>query len=754
MADDKSILEGDRIQLPATATLHQLFEELVESSQDGKPYADREAIRFQKKSLTFREVNEQANQLARSIMRKLNDNGIDSKTFERQIIVIFIPPSERRIIAMMATFKLGAAYLPLDPVLPIKRMTHIIQEAKPVCLVTAQENIALINNADIFGQGLAVMEFEELAQEGRFNGLAKGNLSAQESMSSAADTNPIACVLYTSGSTGVPKGVKLRHNNIINRLAWQWEQLPFVGEEMGIAKTSILFVDSVTETFGCLLKGVPFVIVPKSVTQNLELFIQELEDNKVTRLVLVPTLLRNMLLYLEAMDFSKPLEHLKLVVSSGEALPLDLLREFFQKFPEGHRLANYYGSTETTGDITYDVFHNMADVDSKVVDGKVSIGRPLANCNAYILDQDMQAVPLGEIGEVYVSGMNVSEGYMDAEKMVAYRTNHLIEDVNHKLLYNTGDFGRIVSGRIIYEGRKDSQVKIHGQRVNITEIEKVMQDMNSVDRVVVLTFQPTPNTTSIIGFFTPAPGCDVTEEQVVAVCKEYFPPYMVPHVTRLAAIPLQPSTGKVDRVALRALYAEKRGFATNNPVSDDSLDDLAQSVRNIIACEIGVPDHVVDLNKNFFDMGGNSVNAMTALVKLKQKGHAIEITSFLRAVDIKEIIDTIRKKEPAKTDPTFDERYTILPLNQVPNNEDSMRIVADSFALKDDMTVALGVDSETFYQHVKNVWPSVVRDDLSVVVVEKKTNRVVACEYNVDLSGPEPPPFIEPLIAIGDFLGE
>ena len=328
-----SIIRGDVRPAPRCHTVHGLFEELLTTELGGKPVAKRRAVTHDDVTVTFEQLNERANQIARSLLSSWEENGVDLKNTRRRIVGIFMGPSIDRVATILAVFKLGAAYVPLDPILPIERLKYIFQETKILCVVVSSDNVAIINNADLLEKNLRVYECNMLYSPATESSTS-GNLDLSEI--DAVEENPLLCVLYTSGSTGLPKGVRLRHRNLLNRLNWQWVDLPIQPAEIGCHKTSLLFVDSLTEIFGCLLKGAPIVIMPKSTTQNPELFVQELERYNITRLVLVPSLLRNIFLYLKfesTNDGNQRLPNLKLVVSSGETLPIDLFTAVLPIFP-------------------------------------------------------------------------------------------------------------------------------------------------------------------------------------------------------------------------------------------------------------------------------------------------------------------------------------------------------------------------------------------------------------------------------------
>jgi len=257
----------------------------------------------------------------------------------------------------------------------------------------------------------------------------------------------------------------------MNRIAWQWDRFPFGADDVGCLKTSLLFVDSIVEMFSCLLHPTSLVVSPAGITSSVEEFLGFLQRHRVTRLVTVASLLHAILCFLSTPSELErfPLRQLELWISNSETLPASNARQFFATFPRGKTLCNFYGSNETMADVTYDVFSSIADVERKSKDDALSIGCPIWNTIVYVVDDRGQLCVQGDIGQLCVSGLNVTNrGYVsDYGSGEHFEINSFAEEVefpdcrevrNHRILYWTGDYGRTVNGRIIYEGRRDSQV--------------------------------------------------------------------------------------------------------------------------------------------------------------------------------------------------------------------------------------------------------------------------------------------------------
>jgi amino acid adenylation domain-containing protein len=625
-----------------------------------------------------------------------------------------MPPSADRVIAILALLKLGLAYLPLEVVIPTARIKYIIREAKPLCIICSEDLFPHVNKSDIKAESVRTFLFERIAAEAK--GLSEENLATVETLVTTKLKDRLAIVLYTSGSTGVPKGVRLTHGNILNRLRWQWHEFPYTDDDFGIAKTSILFVDSVTEVWGPLLKGVPIVIVPKSVTQNPQLFIDTLENYHVTRLVLVPSLLRNMLLYLKMVkDYSK-LSKLACVVCSGETLPIELAKDFFKYFKEGHVLANYYGSTETTGDVTFEVFRNADDVERMTFNENLSIGKMVDNCTAYVVDEEMQPVAIGDMGELIVSGLNIADGFMDTKNMTNFLPNTLGMNED-KYLLKTGDYARMIDGRIYYEGRKDSQVKIRGQRVDTSEIARTLQGHDLTEQVVVLVLNNQDGDAAIVAFYT-SKGKKELNTELESVCKDSLPPYMLPKFLCLDEIPLLPATGKIDRQALKLVYEDS--LRTSGDVS--FADEITERVVGIVASEVGLHPSHVDPSQNFFEIGGNSVNAIQTLAKLLDAGIKIEIADFLSAKSLDEVVTLAKGATTVLKDAlkALEEKYDVVPIGLgFPDEKAALHILGVAFSEKEILDISAEVNYREIMLSIRRVYPACQKSEASLAVYTK-----------------------------------
>ena len=310
-------------------------------------------------------------------------------------------------------------------------------------------------------------DWPEIARESRAN------------LFGGATAENLAHVIYTSGSTGTPKGVASAHRSSVNRFAWMWNAYPFGPDEVCCQKTSLSFVDAIWEIFGPLLRGVPLVIIPDEVVKDPSQFVASLAANRITRLVLVPSLLRAMLK--SGADLGLQLADLRYCVCSGETLPVELAAAFREQLP-GTTLLNLYGSSEVAADVTS---HEVGSTEGIL---SIPIGRPIANIQAYVLDGNLRPVPVDVPGDIYIGGEGLARGYLNLPELTAEK---FIPDPFSgrpgARLFKTGDLGRYLpDGNIEYRGRRDHQVKMRGFRIELNEIEATLKTHPEVRDAVVV----------------------------------------------------------------------------------------------------------------------------------------------------------------------------------------------------------------------------------------------------------------------------
>ncbi|EZA51013.1 Tyrocidine synthase [Ooceraea biroi] len=737
----QSILKGLQIENDKEKKLvHELF------SCTAAAHPNQTAIRYEndageKYTLSYEELDNITRQLAQALHKY--------ERYERasqSLVAVCMKPSDRLPIILLSILKAGMAYLPLDAEFPMSRVKHILEEAQPLMVLIEQE-------ADLsIYEGTLVITYEQLLKEAKK--IQKNTLEIKEC------PNQLAIVLYTSGSTGIPKGVLIPHTTLLNRLEWQWRELPYADdEERCVFKTSLTFVDSVPEIWGPLLQGRTLIVVPKSVTKDPERFVPLLEKHQIQRLVLVPSLLRSLLMYLGLPDNENVLGRLRLWICSGETLPITLADQFFTTFSnEDKILANFYGSTEVMGDVTYHLLSKRAQLQDME---KVPIGKPIDNCIIYLVSKEMRLVPQGEIGELVVAGKNLAMGYIRERDTHKFLANPFSIDPQYSRIFRTGDYAKIVKGSIIYEGRVDSQIKIRGHRVDLTEVEKMVSKVPNINKVVILCYKPGELSQTLIAFVILAVNMSLSTSEITDFLQKILPPYMLPQIIIVDHIPLL-TNGKIDRQAL--LKHKKFSFVDDDVAASCNYNDvpsqdlakarvLFPTVVSVIGCNSRTP---VTLHANFYELGGNSLNSIYTVTKLRDQGYQIGITDFITAKDMAEVLNRMKLissvEEPLKE--TIDEKLYVFESLNDSHKEDAIEIITESFYSKADLEQWLMPDiKRTDYQELmETMWNSLVEKGLSFAMKSMQSGKTIGVTFNFDVWD-EPEVIINSkLIIIFDFL--
>nr|MBA2284933.1 amino acid adenylation domain-containing protein [Ktedonobacteraceae bacterium] len=552
-------------------SLCTLFEKQVERTPDAS------AAMFKEQRLTYRDLNARANQFA----HYLHSQGMQPDVR----IGICLERSLDMLVGLVAILKVGGIYVPLDPAYPADRLAFMLEDAQLAALVTRHELV----------ERLPAHEARVICIDRDWPAITQ---ESQENPAQLARGEDDLYMLYTSGSTGKPKGITGTQRATLNRFRWMWQTYPFAPGEVCCQKTTLNFVDAVWEIFGPLLQGIPLVIIPDQTVKDLAQFLSTLAQYRVTRIVLVPSLLR-VLLQSED-DLQQRLADLKYWVCSGEALPLELARSFQQRVPQG-TLINLYGSTEVAADATF------YEVRPDELRSSVPIGRPIANTQVYLLDEALRPVPIGVAGELHIGGVGLARGYFKRPELT--RAKFVPDPFSREpgaRLYKTGDWARYLpDGTLEYLGRRDQQVKVRGIRIELGEIEAVLNEHPAINEAVVAVREDVPGDQRLVAYIVLHDAQSITASDLQRHLNKEVPASMVPgSFVFLDSFPLMPN-GKVDRQALPTLTyawsAPRTTFVAPRTPIEQALADIWQQVLH-------VPQ--VSIYDNFFDVGGDSIRAI------------------------------------------------------------------------------------------------------------------------------------------------
>ncbi|MED2919520.1 amino acid adenylation domain-containing protein [Bacillus thuringiensis] len=579
----KSLVEfnNPKLDVPPQVTIHEMFE------RQAMIYPNAIAVTYEKEKITYKELNERANQLAHYLQKK----GVGPDT----LVGLCVERSHEMIVGILGILKAGGAYVPLDPTYPEQRLQYILEDASIQLFVT-QESLKELNWLPENVESICLdRDQDEIGKE-----------SKTLPVSSVGPKN-LAYVIYTSGSTGNPKGVMIEHHNVIRLFKSTdcWYQ--FNEKDTWTLFHSYAFDFSVWEIWGALLYGGKLVVVPYWISRSPKDFYQLLVEEEVTVLNQTPSAFRQLIRVCEQEDKNKNLQ-LRYVIFGGEALEPTSLLPWFQRYGEKNpQLINMYGITETTVHVTYYPI-TLDDVQHA---SRSNIGKRIPDLEVYILDAYQQPVPIGVDGELYIGGAGLARGYLNRPELTAERfISHPFSSDLKARLYRTGDLARYLpDGNLDYRGRIDHQVKIRGFRIEIGEIESTLHTYAYVKEAVVIVREDQPGDKRLIAYVVGDGNVDAWREYL----KAKLPSYMVPSgFVAMEAIPLT-ANGKVDREALPMPEEKQINSECVGPRNSNE-----QILTTIWKRVLGVKK--VGIYDNFFEIGGDSILSIQIISQASQVG--------------------------------------------------------------------------------------------------------------------------------------
>ncbi|KAF2424133.1 non-ribosomal peptide synthetase DhbF [Bacillus subtilis] len=555
---------------------------------------DAIAVVYENQELSYAELNERANRLARMMISE----GVGPEQF----VALALPRSLEMAVGLLAVLKAGAAYLPLDPDYPADRIAFMLKDAQPAFIMTntkAANHIPPVENVPKI-----VLDDPELAE--KLNTYPAGNPKNKDRTQPLSPLNT-AYVIYTSGSTGVPKGVMIPHQNVTRLFAATEHWFRFSSDDIWTMFHSYAFDFSVWEIWGPLLHGGRLVIVPHHVSRSPEAFLRLLVKEGVTVLNQTPSAFYQfMQAEREQPDLGQALS-LRYVIFGGEALELSRLEDWYNRHPENRpQLINMYGITETTVHVSYiELDRSMAALRANSL-----IGCGIPDLGVYVLDERLQPVPPGVAGELYVSGAGLARGYLGRPDLTSERFIADPFGPPGTRMYRTGDVARLrADGSLDYVGRADHQVKIRGFRIELGEIEAALVQHPQLEDAAVIVREDQPGDKRLAAYVIPSEETFDTAE-LRKYAAERLPDYMVPAAfMTMKELPLTPN-GKLDRKALPApdFAAAVTGRGPRTP-QEEILCDLFMEVLHLP--RVGIDDR-------FFDLGGHSLLAVQLMSRIRE----------------------------------------------------------------------------------------------------------------------------------------
>ena len=608
-------------------SIHLLFEAQVRQQPNAI------AAVFDNQSISYAELNKKANQLANYI----KNHGVKQDVS----VAICMDRSIDLLVVMLGILKAGAAYVPLDPSHPKERLLFILSDNNSPLLVTTS------NHKEQFHDYQGVSVFVDTIQS-ELDVCQKLNLSQD-----AGDEN-LAYIIYTSGSTGNPKGVLIEHRSVCNYSRWFSEYAKVIPGQRIDFSSNYIFDMAVTTSIVPLMLGLTIVICDDKIKKNTRRYLHYIESNQINMIKLTPSYLK--VLTDEAKNTMHSLPDLKTLILGGENLNASECRAWLNLYPS-HVLFNEYGPTESTVGVSVcEINHQNLHQFSVAI----PIGIPDTKAHFYILNSDKSLVEKGETGELYIGGVCLARGYLNQPELTAQKfiraPAHLL---NAHRLYQTGDLCcQSKDGVIEYFGRVDHQVKIHGFRIELEEIERCLIKHPLIKEVIVLAQESHSHEKQLIAYYIPKNAKSIPEtEKFRHFLNERLPNYMIP--TAFVWVDSFPRTAndKLDRAALPVpKFSSKQHYVAPRTA-------VEKKIANIWSSALGVK--LIGIEDNFFELGGHSLMAARIVSEIEQKlGKNISLDDFYQAATIRKLMQVIKiakHLDPQAIHPSLPKRFLRTP---------------------------------------------------------------------------------------------
>jgi amino acid adenylation domain-containing protein len=560
-------------------------------------------VAFEDQQITYRELNRRANQLAHYLRRL----GAEPE----MLVGLCVNRSVEWVVGLLGILKSGAAFVAMDPAFPDRRLVHMLKDARAPLVVTSEEQQDRLPGYS--GRKVCL-------------GRESSSIALESNQNPVSGVSPaqLAYMVFTSGSTGSPKGVMIEHEGLVNLTLAQIDAYKVLPESRFLQTFSLGFDASIAQVTRPLCAGGTLQLAAQQSLIPGPEMIQLLLETKVSHLNLPPSLLRQLP--------TEKLPDVKVVIVGGEECSADLVT----RWAHGRRFFNAYGPTEATVGST--IYECTANGQSP------PIGRPIANKQVYVLDSYLQPVPIGVSGELYIGGIGLARGYWDRPGLTAesFVPNPFSSHPGARM-YRTGDLAKFLpNGNIRFLGRMDQQVKIRGFRVELEGIETTLTQHPAVQQAVLAVGEDTPGDQRLTAYFVPSQGAGPAHEDLRHFLQERLPDYMVPSAyVLLDGLPLT-ANGKLDRNALPPPDWSRSATAHNYVPPRKPIEKvLAEIWTEVLGVEqVGIYD-------SFFDLGGHSLRATQIISRIEAALRAnVPLSSFLRAPTVAQLAQVILAHEP------------------------------------------------------------------------------------------------------------
>ncbi|GHO64171.1 hypothetical protein KSC_030630 [Ktedonobacter sp. SOSP1-52] len=585
-------------------------------------YGDQIAISFKGEELTYSELNRRSNQVAHLLCQI----GIQSG----HVVMILMERSIEAYIAILGILKAGAAYLPVDPATPPERVHSILTQSGAQAVLTKSRFLSLIE-AQGANYRVALDELKPFQKAKR----RSGKVFEREDIALCPDVDlplrngatDLAYIIYTSGSTGTPKGVMIEQRSVINLVSWAQKTFGLTHRSRVAQNYAIAFDASVQEIFSAWASGATLYPIPEDIQVSPPLFVLWLRQTAISHWDTIPSLWYQIVHFIASQPDEKSISfpQLEVLILGGEVLHADKIHEWSRFVNHAHKIYNVYGPTEATVTTTY---YLISPNEERL---SVAIGQPVDNVEVYILDENLHQCPPNTEGEIWIGGIGLARGYLNAEELTC--SSFLSVDLAGKgmqRLYRTGDFGKLLpDGNLEFVGRRDEQVKVRGYRIELAEIEAALRSCSGVEDAVVLV-KDEADSRKIIAYATHK-NEGISANELRDDLKTKIPHYMLPHhFVILTDMPLT-TNNKVDKSAL--LRFANSGNLMQNDMYQEPVTRteklLARIWKEVLHLErIGVHD-------NFFALGGDSILSIRIRNRCELEGIRLKTVDLFHHSTIK-----------------------------------------------------------------------------------------------------------------------
>ncbi len=531
-------------------------------------YVDKAALKYGGKLITYSELNKRANRIANYLLKR--------NVLKEEIVGVMASDPVLTVVAMLGIMKAGLVYLPIDKNYPPERKKYMISDSG-IRFIFADEETEIDSSATVIN-----------LNSGEIDTMPDDNLNT------GIDEDNLAYMIYTSGSTGKPKGTLLTHKGLNNLTYNQIRDFSVTENSNVLQFASFGFDASISEIFMALLSGATLVLIDNDVKKDIDKLVQTINDNGITTITLPPSVLN-----LLPVDKVKSL---KTIISAGEKLTFELAKKWKDKV----KLINAYGPTESSVGVTS---YTVSQISGNW--GSVPIGKAIDNVEVYVLDDELNLVPSGVVGEICIGGVGLARGYW--KKPVLTAEKFIPNIYGEGKLYKTGDLGKITAEGIIeYIGRKDEQIKLRGFRIELGEIEETLRNIEGIKDATVIVKNANTRNAKLIAFIVSE--SEIQQSGIVKELRKTLPDYMIPAVFhKLDKLPLTPN-GKIDKKYLQKidvnLESKNKEFI---PPRNESEKHIAEIWKELLQVER------VSVNDNFFELGGHSLLVTQLISRLREK---------------------------------------------------------------------------------------------------------------------------------------